>query len=76
MINFNKNWKQYLNEEEFDASLLQLQDELHPRFWINNVFNPEALEKLREIAADLTENLDIDTKIEEILITRSIAGFN
>jgi len=76
MINFNKNWKQYLNEEEFDASLLQLQDELHPRFWINNVFNPEALEKLREIAADLTENLDIDTKIEEIIITGSIAGFN
>ena len=76
MINFNKKWKNFVNEDKFDTSLFRFQDGLHPRFWENNALNPEALDNLRKIADDLLKSLDIGAEPEDVIITGSIAGFN
>ncbi len=76
MINFNNKWTQHLSEIEFDTSNLTPKDELHPKFWKNNQLLPGVGDRLEEIAEDLIKNLDFDIKIEDIIITGSIATYN
>jgi len=50
--------------------------DLHPKFWKNKRINSVFAAKLREIAQDLIEDLDISKYLKDIVITGSIASYN
>ena len=57
MTNFNKIFKNYLEEREFNTSRLLMKDSLHPDFWTNEQLDPKIMLKLVEIAEDLVEGI-------------------
>lgn len=61
---------------EFNTGLLKPKDTLYPKFWKNNVLNPIVSRKLMEIADDVIKSLDLDTDVEDIVITGSISSYN
>lgn len=69
-----------LNEvEASDISLksFEIQDELNPKFWINNKINSRVRLKLLDLADEFIESLSIDwVKPKDIVITGSIANYN
>ena len=77
---FNKNWKNYLREGEFDSSKLVVHETLSPKFWENGKLKPEVSEKLMEIAQDFHEMLKQEVpglpNFENITFTGSLASYN
>lgn len=69
-----------LNEvEASDISLksFKIQDELNPKFWINNKINSRVRVKLLDLADEFIESLAVDwVKPKDIVITGSIANYN
>lgn len=55
-----------------------LKDELNPKIWPDGdeKVNREVREKLLEIANDYFDNLEIDAKLQDIVLTGSLANFN
>lgn len=69
-----------LNEvEASDISLksFEIQDELNPKFWINNKLNSRIRLKLLDLADEFIDTLAVDwVKPEDIVLTGSIANYN
>ncbi len=63
-------------EPEFNSGLLKPKDSLYPKFWKQKQLNPIVSRKLMEIADDVIKSLDLDTEIEDVIITGSIASYN
>ena len=76
MINFTKNWRQYLEEGELSTSGLMIQNSLHPKFWFRRNLDPKVRRKLLAIAEDVASKLEISDFVEDIIITGSIATYN
>lgn len=80
MINFNKIWKESLNEAEFDSSKLVIHDNLNNKFWKNGRLEEEVTVKLMEIAQDFFDSLkeDVDSipDFEDVTFTGSLASYN
>jgi hypothetical protein len=76
MSNFNKAWRDFLEEGELNTSGLMLQGGLHPKFWFRRDLDPKVRRKLMKIADDIAENLEISEFVEDVIITGSIAGYN
>ena len=53
MIDFNKIFKNYLEEREFNTSRLMMKDSLHPKFWSGLIIDPKISAKLIEIADNI-----------------------
>lgn len=69
-----------LNEvEASDISLksFEIQNELNPKFWINNKLNSRIRLKLLDLADEFIDTLAVDwVKPEDIVLTGSIANYN
>lgn len=76
MNSLAKNWKNFLKEEEFDTSDMEVKDTLHPKFWFRGRLNVNVRRKLMKIAEDIIEELNLQGKIKDITITGSIASYN
>lgn len=80
MINFNKTWKEHLNEADFDSSKLVIHDTLNRSFWQNGRLNEEVSGKLMEIAQDfynaLQEEISELPDFEDVTFTGSLASYN
>ena len=66
-------------EEDIDQGTLdsfQLQDQLHPDFWKEDVFAEDISERLREIVNDFLSDLEIEIPIIDIRLTGSLANYN
>lgn len=72
--------EEQLNEvESSDISLksFKIQDELNPKFWINNKINSRVRLKLLDLADEFIESLAVDwVKPKDIVLTGSIANYN
>jgi len=51
-------------------------DELNPKFWNNNQFDPEVRESLLNIAKDFYDHLNIVAPVKDIQLTGSLANYN
>ena len=63
MKNFNKAWRNFVNEADLDASGLAIKQSLHPKFWSDQRLSPNIRRKLISIAQDVAENLQIQEKV-------------
>lgn len=65
--------------ESSDISLksFEVQDELNPKFWVNNKINSRVRLRLMDIADEFIDTLAVDwVKPEDIVLTGSIANYN
>jgi len=76
MKNFNKIWNNFLEESDLDASGLSIKNNLHPKFWSKGQISPNVRRKLLKIVQNVTENLNIEENIKDIIVTGSIASYN
>jgi predicted nucleotidyltransferase len=76
MINYNRKWRNYLEEGELNTTGLLIQSGLHPKFWFRRELDPKVRRKLLKIADDVSNNLNISEFVEDIIITGSIAAYN
>ena len=76
MINFTRNWRNFLEEGELNTSGLKIQKGLHPKFWHRRELDPKVRRKLLKIVQDVAQNLKISDFIDDIIITGSIAAYN
>ena len=61
-----------MNKESFE-----IQDDLHPKFWIvEDVLHPQISKRLITIAQDFLEGLDIEVDLKDLRFTGSLASFN
>tara|TARA_Y100000310_G_scaffold199817_1_gene199850 strand:- start:1337 stop:2251 length:915 start_codon:yes stop_codon:yes gene_type:complete len=71
------NIKQKGSNFDFFKSKLKPRDSLLQDIWIGeDTINPDVSERLIEIATSILESMDIDVKVEDIILTGSIAGYN
>ena len=63
-----------INNKKF--SFLTPKKTLNPKLWKDDFLEPEISERLKEIAKDAIENLEIKSEIKDIIITGSIASYN
>lgn len=72
--------EQQINEVEADDISLksfEIQDELNPKFWINNKINSRVRLKLMDLADEFYDSLNIKwVKPKDIVLTGSIANYN
>lgn len=61
---------------DFNTNLLKPKSTLFPKFWKNNKLNVIVSRKLTEIADGVIKSLDLDTDVEDVIITGSIASYN
>jgi len=68
----------FLKSEKMDLESLGFteNDDLHPKFWQNQNINSVFASRLRLIAQNLIEDLDISKHLKDIIITGSIASYN
>ena len=80
MVNFNKNWKSHLLEQEFDRTKLSIKDKLNPKFWKRGALEEETAVRLMEIAQDfyssIQESIREAPDFEDITFTGSLASYN
>lgn len=76
MPNFNKSWREFLEEGELSTRGLQIQSRLHPSFWKSRQLDPLVRRKLIKIAYDVAKELDIADILDDIILTGSIASYN
>ncbi len=51
-------------------------DSLNPKLWADLELDPEVASQLKAIAEDVINNMEIEARIEDIIITGSIASYN
>lgn len=68
-----KNFEEYIKE---DIKLYNYNDELCPKFWKDDKFNDRIRKKLIKIAKDFYEKLELETEIEDIVLTGSLANYS
>ena len=74
---FFENWRQYLEEIDFDFSTFELKKELNPKIWDGEKLRPEVASRLHDIVNDFWSGLDLkDAGIVDIIITGSAANYN
>jgi len=61
---------------EFNTGLLKPKDTLFSKFWSEGLLNPIVARKLMAIADEVIKSLDLDTDVEDVIITGSIASYN
>ena len=76
MTNFNRKWRNFLDESELSTTGLMIQKGLHPKFWFRRQLDPKVRRRLLKIAQDVAQNLEISDFIDDIIITGSIAAYN
>jgi mRNA-degrading endonuclease YafQ of YafQ-DinJ toxin-antitoxin module len=61
-----------MNKESFE-----IQESLHPKFWIvEDTLHPQISKRLIEIAQDFLEGLDVEFELKDMRFTGSLASFN
>jgi predicted nucleotidyltransferase len=66
-----------VNPKQVDISNIQQHQELNPKFWAGDKIKPEVRKALLKNALGFLKNLSIpDIKIDDIVITGSLANFN
>ena len=77
------NWKNYLLEEadplDIDLSSFELQDDFNRKIWTeeDNKMNPDARDKLLQIAQDFWDSLELEeVEILDITLTGSLSNYN
>lgn len=66
-----------MDAREVSLSSFKVQDELHPKFWINNKLNSRVRLRLMDIADDFIKELAVDwVKPKDIIFTGSLANYN
>ena len=72
--------EQQINEveaEDINLKSFEIQDELNPKFWINNKINSRVRLKLLDLADEFYDSLNIKwVKPKDIVLTGSIANYN
>ena len=63
-------YTRFITENEF------YQNELHPFFWKDKIFNPSVRTKLLQIAHDFYADLKVISPIDDIQLTGSLANYN
>jgi DNA-binding Lrp family transcriptional regulator len=53
-----------------------LKDDLNPKVWDDFKINQDIREQLLQIAQDFFDSIDLDTKIQDIILTGSLANYN
>ena len=76
MTNFNKNWKEFLEEAELDTSGIRINDELQENFWSNDELDEKIRRRLLSIAKDFNDSLELGSKVKDITFTGSLASYN
>ena len=78
-----KLWQEFLDDHrDIDVSSLVVQPDLAPEIWYNKQLDDEVRSKLLEIANKFFDDLDLDNlfgkdvKIDDILLTGSLASYN
>ena len=66
MTNFNKNWKEFLEEAELDTSGIRINDELQENFWSNDELDEKIRRRLLSIAKDFNDSLELGSKVKDI----------
>ena len=76
-------WQEFLDDHrDIDVSSLVVQPDLAPEIWYNKQLDDEVRSKLLEIANKFFDDLDLDNlfgkdvKIDDILLTGSLASYN
>jgi len=64
------------NDGLTNTNLLKPKNELNPKFWTDMQLDAEASQQLKIIAEDVIRNMNIEAKIEKIIITGSSASYN
>jgi hypothetical protein len=66
-----------VDAKDISLKSFKIQDELNPKFWINNKINSRVRLKLLDLADEFIESLAVDwVKPKDIVITGSIANYN
>lgn len=72
--------EEVLNEvdsDDINLKSFEVQDELHPKFWINNKINSRVRLRLLDLADEFYDSLNIKwVKPKDIVLTGSIANYN
>tara|TARA_R100001509_G_C4879085_1_gene219459 strand:- start:1312 stop:2145 length:834 start_codon:yes stop_codon:yes gene_type:complete len=80
MINHEKNWKNYIDENKLDQSQLIPKKILNKSVWKNGEIDPSIREKLMEIAQDFYDHLNDEVEeipeLEDVIFTGSLASYN
>tara|TARA_B100001123_G_C15252103_1_gene1003171 strand:- start:182 stop:1129 length:948 start_codon:yes stop_codon:yes gene_type:complete len=63
-------------EEEVDPESFDKQAELAPKFWLAGKLNPKIAKRLKKIANEFLNGLDIDAEMEDLRLTGSLANYN
>ena len=63
-------------EEEVEPESFEKNETLEPHFWIDNKLNPKVSRRLKRIADDFLENLEIDADMLDLRFTGSLANYN
>jgi hypothetical protein len=62
--------------EEVEADSFEIKETLEPAIWPNGNLDPDVERRLKDIADDFVENLDVDLVVEDIRFTGSLANYN
>jgi len=65
-----------LEEVEVDRSGFAIHDELEPEIWDDGSIKPDIAERLRLIAQDFLETLDVPVEMKDLRVTGSLANYN
>lgn len=63
-------------EEEVDPESFEKNPELEPNFWQNNKLNPKIASRLKKIANDFADGLEVPTEMVDLRFTGSLANYN
>jgi len=63
-------------EEEVEPESFEKQPELNPRFWQNDKLNKNVAKRLKKIANEFFDGLEIDATMEDLRFTGSLANYN
>ena len=66
-----------LFEDMMNKESFEIQDNLHPKFWVvEDILHPQISKRLIAIAQDFLEGLDIEVELKDLRFTGSLAAFN
>ncbi len=74
MNNFHKKYKKFVNET--NREFLKTKDSLHPFFWNGDRLVPNVTKRLLKITQDIVDSIRLDFKVQDVLLTGSLASYN
>lgn len=63
-------------EEEVEPETFEKNDTLEPHFWQNNKLNPKIARRLKRIAGDFLDELEMPVEMLDLRFTGSLANYN